>query len=78
MQLEDLTQDGFEPNHLSDEDRVRWKFAAVAGAAGDTHLAERILSGEADDYSPMRLPLFFADHREHPPEFFAEWHQLTR
>jgi hypothetical protein len=78
MKLEDLTRDDFEPNRLSDVDSVRFRFAAAAYEAGHTNLAERILSGIADDYLPMRWPLFLANQAEHGPEFSAEWERLTR
>lgn len=77
VQLEDLIRDDFESNRLSDEDRVRFRFAEDAYAAGDPSLAARILSADADDYSPMRLPLFLANGSEHPSEFVAEWDRLT-
>jgi hypothetical protein len=78
MKLEDLTRDDFEPNHLSDEDGVRFRFAEAAYAAGDAGLAARILSGDADDYAPMRWSLFLANHDEHGSEYLAEWDRLTR
>ena len=77
MQLEDLTRDDFEPNHLPDEDRVRFGFAEDAYATGNICLAELILSGGADDYAPMRWPLFLANRTEHPREFLVAWKLLT-
>ena len=78
MKLEDLTSENFEPNRLSDEDSVRFRFASDAYVAGDKCLAARLLSCDADDYAPMRWPLFLANRLEHGPVYLAEWNRLTR
>ena len=78
MTFEDLADDDFNTNLLSGEDSVRFQFAKEALLAGDKSLAERILSGDADDdYSPMRWQLFLKNRTEHGPAFSAEWDRLT-
>lgn len=78
MKLEDLIDDNFETNHLSDEDGFRFRFAAEAYASGDTSLAARILCGAADDHHTMTWPLFLANAAEHGPEYLAAWDRATR
>lgn len=77
MTVEDLICEEFNPNQLSYEDSVRFRFAKEVYHAGEKCLAAQILSGDADDYFPMRVPLFLASRDEHGPAYLAAWDRLT-
>lgn len=77
MTAADLYEPLFNVLDLRDADFVRYEIARWELDAGNRELAEQIVAGQRDEYSPVAFRLFLCARIEAGPEFCDEWDRLA-